>query len=130
MVHPLSAALSSGIAGGESRVCPAVERPAAGDLGTATVPGHCRLKTENTTNTKMRTLAKVRKTRARSRVLPPRLTKRGGARFSVRKQLRAEMPAPVIVLGAGAEETPERMTVRRDAEVIPEPERSPYDGNT
>jgi RNA polymerase primary sigma factor len=73
----------------------------------------------------MRTCAKNRKnrTRTRSRILPPRLNKRGGGRFSVRKALREEMPAPVIDLDgpsrkAAAPSEPEQV------------ERQPYDGNT
>ncbi len=73
----------------------------------------------------MRTCAKNRKnrTRARSRILPPRLTKGGGGRFSVRKALREEIPAPVINL-----DEPSRKAPANDAPV--QVERQPYDGNT
>ena len=73
----------------------------------------------------MRTCAKTRKTRSRSRILPPRLTKRGGQRYSVRKALGGEMPPPTIRLNEP--EAVEPVTVN-PAPV--EVERTPYDGNT
>ena len=72
----------------------------------------------------MRTCAKNRKNRTRTRILPPRLTKRGGRRFSVRKALQNELPAPVIELAETAR-MPEAVEVPHI-----DVERTPYDGNT
>jgi RNA polymerase primary sigma factor len=75
----------------------------------------------------MRTCAKNRKnrTQGRSRILPPRLNKRGGGRFSIRKALREE-PTPIINLDEPSRKAP--TTLANDAPV--QVERQPYDGNT
>ena len=70
----------------------------------------------------MRTCVNKTKARTRSRILPPRLTKSGGRRFSVRKALNGDSPKPVIKLD-------EPVQPVRDTEVV-QPERMPYDGNT
>ena len=81
----------------------------------------------------MKTCAKNRKngTRTRSRILPARLSKRAGSRFSVRKALDEQLPAPIIDIkesSAAAAELPS--IVPRVTEAYVEPERLPYDGNT
>jgi len=80
----------------------------------------------------MRTCVKNRKngTRTRSRILPPRLTKGGGGRFSVRKALREELPAPVIDLDEPSIAKERPTVVPREADAPVEAERQPYDGNT
>jgi RNA polymerase primary sigma factor len=77
----------------------------------------------------MRNCVKNRKnrTRSRSRILPPRLNKRGGERFSVRKALQNE-PAPVIELNEPTAAVAPR--VRREIDNPIAPDRQPYDGNT
>jgi RNA polymerase primary sigma factor len=69
----------------------------------------------------MRTCVNKTKPRSRSRILPPRLTKSGGRRFSVRKALNQPLSEPVIKL--------EEAVAQRQADVG-QPERMPYDGNT
>ncbi len=78
----------------------------------------------------MRTCVKTSQTRTRSRILPPRLTKRGGRRFSIRKALREELPAPVIDLGEPAGKSAPPALVSREAEALLPVERMAYDGNT
>jgi RNA polymerase primary sigma factor len=80
----------------------------------------------------MRNCIKNRKngTGTRSRILPPRLTKRGGSRFSVRKALREELPAPVIDLKEPTVAVEPPSIVPREADAPVEAERQPYDGNT
>ena len=75
----------------------------------------------------MRNLIKNRKTRTRSRVLPPRLTKRGGRRYSVRKALAGKLAEPAIQLNEPAEVAEPAVPA---PEVVERPERTPYDGNT
>ena len=78
----------------------------------------------------MRNCAKTRKTGTRSRILPPRLTKRGGGRFSVRKALREELPTPVIELNEPAGKSIAPAPSSREADYPLPVERMAYDGNT
>ncbi len=71
----------------------------------------------------------LKRTTTPRRVTPPRLSKRGGRRFSFPKEASAKHASKVVNLPEPAEA--EGSEVPRDAETRPSAsERSPYDGNT
>lgn len=73
----------------------------------------------------------MKKRKTIKKITAPRLSKRGGRRFSFKKDLATARPSKVVKLKEPAEEAFEPALVPRDSEAkAVEYERNPYDGNT